>query len=36
MELRILNIVVEFIAKFGNTFYMYMVTIDIFFIYFLY
>lgn len=36
MERRILNIVVEFIAKFGNTFYMYMVTIDILFIYFLY
>lgn len=36
MEHRILNIVVEFIAKFGNTFYMYMVTIDILFIYFLY
>ena len=36
MEHSILNIVVEFIVKFGNTFYMYMVTIDILFIYFLY
>lgn len=36
MEQSILNIEVEFMAKFGNTFYMYMVTIDIFFIYFLY
>jgi len=36
MEQSILNAEVESIAKFGNTFYMYMVTIDIFFIYFLY
>lgn len=36
MEHSILNMVVEFMAKFGNTFYMYMVTIDILFIYFLY
>lgn len=36
MERCILNIVVEFIAKFGNTFYMYMVTMDMLFIYFLY
>lgn len=36
MEQSILNIEVEFMAKFGNTFYMYMVTIDILFIYFLY
>ena len=36
MEHSILNIVVEFITKFDNTFYMYMVTIDILFIYFLY
>lgn len=36
MEHSILNISVEFIVRFGNTFYMYMVTMDIFFIYFLY
>lgn len=36
MEHNILNIAVEFLTKFGNIFYMYMVTIDIFFIYFLY
>lgn len=36
MEQSILNTEVEFIVKFGNTFYMYMVTIDILFIYFLY
>lgn len=36
MEHCILNTVVEFIAKFGNTFYMYMVTMDMLFIYFLY
>lgn len=36
MEQSILNIAVEFIAKFSNTFYMYMVTIDMLFIYFLY
>lgn len=36
MEHCILNIVVEFIAKFGNTFYMYMVTMDMLFICFLY
>lgn len=36
MEQSILNIEVEFMAKFGNTFYMYMITIDILFIYFLY
>lgn len=34
MEQSILNIAVEFIVKFGNTFYMYMVTMDILFIYF--
>ena len=28
MEHCILNIAAEFIAKFSNTFYMYMVTID--------
>lgn len=31
MEHNILNIVVEFIAKFGNTFYMYMVIMDMLF-----
>lgn len=36
MEHCILNIVDRFIAKFGNTFYMYMVTINMLFIYFLY
>lgn len=36
MERCILNIEVELTAKFGNTFYMYMVTMDMFFIYFLY
>lgn len=34
MEHCILNIAIEFIVKFGNTFYMYMVTMDILFIYF--
>lgn len=36
MKRSILNIVVKFIMKFGNTFYMYMVIIDMLFIYFLY
>lgn len=36
MEQSILNIEVAFMAKFGNTFYMYMVTMDMLFIYFLY
>lgn len=36
MEQSILNTEVEFMAKFGNTFYMYMVTIDMLFICFLY
>ena len=36
MEHCILNIVVRFIVKFGNTFYMYIVTMDMLFIYFLY
>lgn len=36
MEHNILNIAVEFMTKFGNTFYMYMVTMDMLFIYFLY
>lgn len=36
MEHSILNMVVEFMAKFGNTFYMYMVTMDMLFIYFSY
>lgn len=36
MEHCILNISVEFMAKFSNTFYMYMVTMDMLFIYFLY
>lgn len=36
MEHCILNTVIEFIKKFSNTFYMYMVTIGILFIYFLY
>lgn len=34
MEHCILNIAVEFMEKFGNTFYMYMVAMDILFIYF--
>lgn len=28
MEQCILNIAIEFVEKFGNTFYMYMVTMD--------
>lgn len=36
MEQNILNIAVRFIAKFGNIFYMYMVTMDMLFIYFWY
>lgn len=36
MEHSMLNIAVKFIAKFGNTFYIYMVTMDMLFIYFLY
>lgn len=34
MEHNILNIAVEFMTKFGNTFYMYIVTMDMLFIYF--
>lgn len=36
MKHNILNIVIEFAKKFSNTFYMYMVTMDMLFIYFLY
>lgn len=36
MEHCILNIAIECTEKFSNTFYMYMVTIDMLFVYFLY